>query len=97
MVIWDIEVQPIKLDTKSPAWCYLRWWCRWRLGYASKLKLLGSAIASLRVRFRHPTILKEAVFDVLAGIAYLESERVEAIALTGQRLSPSSHLNVKSY
>jgi len=46
-------------------------------------ELTSKAIASLRVRYRHPRILEESVLDVLAGISYLESEGIEAIALTG--------------
>ncbi|MBW4577427.1 MAG: dienelactone hydrolase family protein [Aphanothece sp. CMT-3BRIN-NPC111] len=43
----------------------------------------SDAIASLRVRFRHPTKLDESVLDVIAGISYLESEGIENIALIG--------------
>jgi fermentation-respiration switch protein FrsA (DUF1100 family) len=46
-------------------------------------ELTGEAIASLRVRFRHPTILAESVLDVLAGISYLESEGIDTVALIG--------------
>jgi len=46
-------------------------------------ELTSKAIASLRVRYRHPTILEESVLDLLAGISYLESEGIKAIALTG--------------
>lgn len=46
-------------------------------------ELMGEAIASLRVRYRHPTILAESVLDVLAGISYLESEGIKSIALIG--------------
>lgn len=46
-------------------------------------ELMGEAIASLRVRYRYPTILEESVLDVFAGISYLESEGVETIALAG--------------
>lgn len=46
-------------------------------------ELMGEAIASLRVRYRHPTILQESLIDVLAGISFLESEGVNAIALIG--------------
>jgi dienelactone hydrolase len=47
------------------------------------LELRAERIASLRVRFRHPTDLEEAVLDVLAGLAYLESTGVRAAALVG--------------
>lgn len=46
-------------------------------------ELMGEAIASLRIRYRYPTILEEAVLDVFAGISYLESEGIKTIALTG--------------
>lgn len=46
-------------------------------------ELRGEAIASLRIRYRYPTILEEAVLDVFAGISYLESEGIKTIALTG--------------
>ncbi|WP_199315291.1 dienelactone hydrolase family protein [Aerosakkonema funiforme] len=46
-------------------------------------ELIAEGIASVRVRFRHSTILEEAILDVLAGISYLESEGVDAIALIG--------------
>ena len=46
-------------------------------------ELMGEAITSLRVRYRYPTILEEAVLDVFAGISYLESEGIKTIALTG--------------
>lgn len=50
-----------------------------RLGGA----LSAEGICSLRVRFRDPRDLHEAVLDVLAGIRFLESEGVEAVALVG--------------
>src|SRR5690348_13166086 len=46
-------------------------------------ELRGERIASLRVRFRHPTELEEAVLDVLAALAYLEGTGVTAAALVG--------------
>lgn len=46
-------------------------------------ELIDEAIASLRVRYRHPTILAESVLDVLMGISYLESEGIKSIALIG--------------
>ncbi|HUE75938.1 MAG TPA: alpha/beta hydrolase [Chloroflexota bacterium] len=45
--------------------------------------LVSEGTSSLRVRFRHPTILTEAVLDVLAGLNYLENEGVRAAALIG--------------
>ncbi len=45
--------------------------------------LLKEGIASLRVRYRYPTVLEEAVLDVLAGISYLQDEGIQEIALIG--------------
>jgi pimeloyl-ACP methyl ester carboxylesterase len=45
--------------------------------------LTHHGVASLRVRFRDPHELEEAVHDVRAGIAYLERQGIKAIALTG--------------
>lgn len=46
-------------------------------------ELIHDGIASLRVRFRHPTMLEEAVLDVLAGLSYLRSEGIDSVALVG--------------
>lgn len=46
-------------------------------------ELINQGIASLRVRYRNPTSLEESVLDIYAGISYLESQGIEAIALTG--------------
>jgi alpha/beta superfamily hydrolase len=46
-------------------------------------ELTAEGIASLRVRFRHPTILAEAVLDVLAGLAFLRGQGVSQAALVG--------------
>lgn len=46
-------------------------------------ELTSEAIASLRVRYRYPTDLVEAVLDVLAGITFLHDEGIESIALIG--------------
>jgi len=40
-------------------------------------------IASLWIRYRHEKLLPEAVFDVLTGIQYLETEGIEQIGLVG--------------
>lgn len=45
--------------------------------------LLAEAIASLRVRFRYPTELDEAVFDVMAGLEFLNGEGINRVALVG--------------
>lgn len=52
---------------------YLRW-CE---------DLAAAGVASLRIRYRDPQVLMEAVHDVLSGIEYLESQGAEALALTG--------------
>lgn len=49
-------------------------------------ELKGNNVASLRVRYRYPTILEEAVHDVRAGIGFLESQGISRIALTGHSL-----------
>lgn len=46
-------------------------------------QLIKDDIASLRVRFRNPTQLKDSVIDVLAGISYLHSEGIKNFALVG--------------
>ena len=46
-------------------------------------ELTGDGIASLRVRFRRPTELQESVLDVLAGVAYLQRDGIELVALIG--------------
>ncbi|MGF7119112.1 alpha/beta hydrolase family protein [Methanobacterium oryzae] len=49
-----------------------------------KLKLRG--ISSLRIRFRNSRSVEESVYDVLAGIKFLESEGINKIALVGHSL-----------
>jgi alpha-beta hydrolase superfamily lysophospholipase len=49
-------------------------------------ELQKEAIASLRVRYRYPTDLKESVLDVLAGLTYLQDEGIKSIALIGHSL-----------
>ena len=46
-------------------------------------ELLESQIASLRVRYRYPAVLEESVLDVLAGIAFLQSQGIERVAVIG--------------
>jgi pimeloyl-ACP methyl ester carboxylesterase len=46
-------------------------------------ELRGERIASLRVRFRRPKELNESVVDVLAGVALLQREGIETMALVG--------------
>jgi hypothetical protein len=45
--------------------------------------LRGQGISSLRVRFRQPKNLSESVADVLTGVAFLQGEGIEAVALVG--------------
>lgn len=40
-------------------------------------------VASLRVRYRHPAVLRESISDVLAGSSFLATEGVQALAVTG--------------
>lgn len=44
---------------------------------------LDQGIASLRVRFRKPGNLAEAVHDVRAGVRFLEDQGIGAVAVTG--------------
>lgn len=50
--------------------------------YLSK-KLKSTRISSLRIRFRNSQSLEEAVYDVIAGISFLNSEGINKIALVG--------------
>lgn len=45
--------------------------------------LPDAGIALYRVRFRHPTVLEEAILDVLAALAFLEAEGVTQVGLVG--------------
>ena len=44
---------------------------------------MGAEISSLRVRFRHPSNLKESTLDVLAGIDFLGSQNINTLELVG--------------
>lgn len=57
--------------------------CHELRGYAKDALASHEAIASLRIRYRHPTELEESILDVLAGLSYLESEGIKAVALIG--------------
>jgi pimeloyl-ACP methyl ester carboxylesterase len=46
-------------------------------------QLMDDGISSLRVRFRHPSNLKESTLDVLAGIDFLSSQHLDTLALVG--------------
>lgn len=46
-------------------------------------ELPDAGIALCRVRFRHPTVLEEAILDVLATLAFLEAEGVRQVGLVG--------------
>jgi pimeloyl-ACP methyl ester carboxylesterase len=45
--------------------------------------LQGEGIASLRVQFRHPTLLREAVHDVMAGAEFLRRHGADDLGLVG--------------
>ncbi|MFW6295710.1 MAG: alpha/beta hydrolase family protein [Halothece sp.] len=45
--------------------------------------LKSNTIASLRLYFRYPTQLQEAVHDVLAGVSFLQDQEIDTIALIG--------------
>lgn len=49
-------------------------------------KLKEDNISSLRIQYRYPTKLDECVYDVIAGIKFLEGEGISSIALTGHSL-----------
>jgi pimeloyl-ACP methyl ester carboxylesterase len=49
-------------------------------------ELMDEGLASLRVRYRHPTILQDAILDVRVGMAYLQCVGIEAVALVGHSL-----------
>lgn len=46
-------------------------------------ELVDEGIGSLRVRFRHPHVLNEAVHDVRAGLSYLHGKGYTRFGLTG--------------
>lgn len=46
-------------------------------------RLSVGGISSLRVRYRHPTILEEAAHDVLAGIESLSGRGISRVGLVG--------------
>ncbi|MHB0975638.1 MAG: alpha/beta hydrolase [Candidatus Aquicultorales bacterium] len=48
--------------------------------------LLEEGVSSLRIRYRNPRNLDEAVFDVLAGISFLENQGYTKIGLVGHSL-----------
>jgi pimeloyl-ACP methyl ester carboxylesterase len=49
-------------------------------------KLVSNGISSLRVRYRHPVDLNECVIDVIAGIKFLEYNRIQSVGLVGHSL-----------
>jgi hypothetical protein len=49
-------------------------------------ELTEAGISSLRIRFRNPHSLRDAVVDVQAGIDFLQSQDTSAIALVGHSL-----------
>ena len=49
-------------------------------------KLVSNGISSLRVRYRHPADLNECVIDVIAGIKFLEYNKIQSIGLVGHSL-----------
>jgi pimeloyl-ACP methyl ester carboxylesterase len=48
--------------------------------------LLSNGISSLRIRYRYPTDLNECVIDVIAGVKFLEYNRIQSIGLVGHSL-----------
>lgn len=49
-------------------------------------KLVEENVSSLRIQYRYPTRIGECVYDVLAGIKFLQSEVISSIALIGHSL-----------
>lgn len=58
--------------------------------------LAGHGIQSLRVRFRFPTKLDEAVLDVLAGLDFLEKQGVRQAAVIGHSFGGAVALQAAS-
>ena len=46
-------------------------------------ELMPLGIASLRIQFRHPTLIAESVLDVMAGLRLLEGDGMRSMALIG--------------
>jgi pimeloyl-ACP methyl ester carboxylesterase len=59
--------------------------------------LLAEQIASLRVQFRYPGDLDEAVYDLLSGIAFLEELGIHKIALVGHSFGGAVVIQAASY
>lgn len=53
-------------------------------------KLKEDNISSLRIRYRYPQNIEESVYDVLAGINFLENMGISKIALVGHSLGGST-------
>ena len=52
-------------------------------------RLLDKNISSLRIQYRNPTNLAECIYDVQAGIKFLQNEGISNIALIGHSLGGS--------
>lgn len=46
-------------------------------------EFVSEGIASMRVRYRYPTLLKESILDVLASLELLQNEGIKVAALIG--------------
>ena len=49
-------------------------------------KVISNGISSLRIRYRHPTHFDECVKDLIAGIKFLENNRIQSVGLVGHSL-----------
>ncbi len=49
-------------------------------------KLVSEGISSLRIRYRHATELDECIIDVIAGMKFLDNNRVQSVGLVGHSL-----------
>ncbi len=47
------------------------------------LELMPKGISALRVAFRHPTVLDESIYDVLAGLEFLKGKGITTAGLVG--------------
>jgi len=48
--------------------------------------LLSNGISSLRIRYRYPTDLDECIIDVIAGVKFLEYNKIQSVGLVGHSL-----------
>lgn len=59
--------------------------------------LTSDGVACLRVKYRHPAVLEESTLDVLAGVSFLESLDIDAMALVGHSFGGAVVLQAAEY